>query len=173
MTAQSNKNTPNPTCERASAPETRGSVTIEAAVGIPMFLFAALCLIWLIELQSIKISILNAAQNAAKSAAETTSVVHVLNSIKLKSDIVKLIGEERIERSILDGGSSAISCLKSYVSPYSGEMNVTVEYKIKMPVPVLGSMSAKRTEELYITRTISALTFSFRSALSHIRNCPR
>ena len=118
MTAQSNKNTPNPTCERASAPETRGSVTIEAAVGIPMFLFAALCLIWLIELQSIKISILNAAQNAAKSAAETTSVVHVLNSIKLKSDIVKLIGEERIERSILDGGSSAISCLKSYVSPY-------------------------------------------------------
>lgn len=151
MTAQSNKNTPNPTCERASAPETRGSVTIEAAVGIPMFLFAALCLIWLIELQSIKISILNAAQNAAKSAAETTSVVHVLNSIKLKSDIVKLIGEERIERSILDGGSSAISCLKSYVSPYSGEMNVTVEYKIKMPVPVLGSMSEKLKEQFRIS----------------------
>ena len=104
--------------ERASVPgiiirnikRQRGSVTIEASFGIPLFLFAALCLIWLLEIQSIRISITNAAQNAAKSAAEDTAIIPVLNTIKLKSDIVALIGEERIGRSIIQGGSSGISC---------------------------------------------------------------
>ena len=137
--------------ERASVPgiiirnikRQRGSVTIEASFGIPLFLFAALCLIWLIEIQSIRISITNAAQNAAKSAAEDTAIIPVLNTIKLKSDIVALIGEERIGRSIIQGGSSGISCWKSYVSPTTGEMNVKVEYKIRIPLPVMGSPSAR------------------------------
>ena len=92
--------------ERASAPEITkrknrlkkkkeavapGSITIEAAFGIPLFLFAVLCLIWLIELQSIRFSIVNAAQNAAKSAAEDTAVIPVLNVWKMRSDIADLI----------------------------------------------------------------------------------
>ena len=44
---------------------------------------------------------IDAAQNAAKSAAEDTAVIPVLNTIKLKSDIVDIIGEERIDRSII------------------------------------------------------------------------
>lgn len=149
--AQSNKNTPNPTIERASAPETRASVTIEAAVGIPLFLFAALCLIWLIEIQSIELSILNAAQGAAKKASVQTAAVPVLNSVKFKSDLVKLIGEERIERSIIEGGSSGISCIRSYVSPYTGEMNIRVDYRIRIPLSIFGSPSVRKKEEFRIS----------------------
>ena len=146
--------------ERASVPGIRynndilnkkGSVTIEAAFGIPLFLFAALCLIWLIEIQSIKISITAAAQSAAKSAAEDTAVIPVLNTIKLKSDIVSLIGEDRINRSIIRGGSSGISCWKSYVSPATGEMNIKVEYDIMVPIPVIGSPSASLEEKFTIS----------------------
>lgn len=146
--------------ERASVPGIRynndilnkkGSVTIEAAFGIPLFLFAALCLIWLIEIQSIKISITAAAQSAAKSAAEDTAVIPVLNTIKLKSDIVSLIGEDRINRSIIRGGSSGISCWKSYVSPDTGEMNIKVEYDIMVPLPVIGSPSASLEEKFTIS----------------------
>ena len=144
---QSYKNTPNPGKERASAPGTGASVTIEAAFGIPIFLFAVLCLIYLAEIQSIRISIINAAQSAAKSASEATAAVPVLNTVKLKSDIVKGIGEERISRSILDGGSDGISCWKSYISPLSGEMHINVEYSVKLPIPALGSPSAKLKEE--------------------------
>ena len=146
--------------ERASVPGIRynndilnkkGIVTIEAAFGIPLFLFAALCLIWLIEIQSIKISITAAAQSAAKSAAEDTAVIPVLNTIKLKSDIVSLIGEDRINRSIIRGGSSGISCWKSYVSPATGEMNIKVEYDIMVPIPVIGSPSASLEEKFTIS----------------------
>lgn len=144
--------------ERASAPETprrkigirdrkdigkSASVTIEAAFGIPLFLFAVLCLIWLIELQSIRFSIANAAQNAAKSAAEDTAVIPVLNVWKLKSDIVDLIGEERLDRSIVKGGKDGISCMGSYVSPDTGEMNIKVTCKIQLPVPVIGQPLAE------------------------------
>lgn len=142
--------------ERASAPEvtcgknrltdnlrtTRsGSVTVEAAFGIPLFLFAVLCLIWLIELQSIRFTVANAAQNAAKSAAEETAVIPVLNVWKMRSDIVDLIGEDRLDRSIVKGG---ISCIGSYVSPVTGEMNIKVTYRVELPLPVMGLPSAEQ-----------------------------
>ena len=147
MKIQRNKNVPNLTAERASVPGAAGNVTIEAAFGIPVFLFAILCLIFIIELQSLKISIINAAQNAAINAAGDMMAVPVLNTIKLKSDMISLLGEERIENSILDGGASAVSCLKSCVIPGTGQMNVTVEYKIRIPFPILGNPSAKLREE--------------------------
>lgn len=161
MTIHTNKDITLMKPERASVPGMRkqkknpfrqsGSVTIEASFGIPLFLFAALCLIWLIEIQSIRISITNAAQNAAKSAAEDTSVIPVLNTIKLKSDIVALIGEDRISRSILENGSSGISCWRSGVSSTTGEMNIIVRYKILIPLPVMGSPSAELEESFKIS----------------------
>lgn len=148
--------------ERASAPgiskkrdeykvRKKGSVTIEASFAVPLFLFAALCLIWMIEVQNIKISVLNASQNAAKSAAEDTAVIPVLNTVKLKSDIVSLIGEDRIERSLIEGGSSGISCWKSFVSTGTGEMNICVEYKVKIPLPVFGNPTADLKENFRIS----------------------
>ena len=83
---------------------------MEASIGIPLFLFAAVCLIWMIEVQSIQVSVANAAVSAAKSAAEDTALVPVLNTVRLKSDIIDLIGSDRISRSIIRGGSSGISC---------------------------------------------------------------
>lgn len=99
-------------------------------------MFAVLSLIFLIEIQSIRGCIHAAGSDAAKQVAESTAVLPVLNTIQLKSNLVNLIGEERIERSILNGGTSAISCWKSYWIPGTEEINVVIEYKIKIPVPL-------------------------------------
>ena len=144
------KNT-SPTRERASAPGVRASVTIEAAFAVPLFMFAVLSLIFLIEIQSIRGCIHAAGSDAAKQAAESTAVLPVLNTIQLKSDLVNLIGEERIERSILNGGTSAISCWKSYWIPGTEEINVVIEYKIKIPVPLLKSPSVKLKDEFKVS----------------------
>ena len=83
----------------------------------------------MIEIQSIKIGVKQAAYSAAKSAAEDTAVIPVLNTIKLKSDIIRLLGKERIERSIIVDGSEGISCWNSYLSSKTGEMNIHVKYE--------------------------------------------
>lgn len=140
--------------ERASAPGTgqwiKASVTIEASFGIPIFLFAVLCLIWMMEIHSIKISLINAAQSAAKNAAEETAVVPVLNTSSLRADIINGIGIERAERSILDGGSEAIQCKNSWFSAETGEMHIKVDYKVRLPIPMFGNPSAKFSEEFKI-----------------------
>ena len=151
---QTNKKSSRFKTERASAPGAGGkikaSVTIEASFGIPIFLFAVLCLIYLIEIYSIRISILNAAQSAAKSAAENTAVVPVLNTSGLKADIINRMGIERVERSILEGGSDGIQCTGSYLNPDTGEMLIKVRYKIKIPLPLFLNPSAQFSEEFRI-----------------------
>ena len=116
------KNT-SPTRERASAPGVRASVTIEAAFAVPLFIFAVLSLIFLIEIQSIRGCIHAAGSDAAKQAAESTAVLPVLNTIQLKSNLVNLIGE----------------------------INVVIEYKIKIPVPLLKSPSVKLKDEFKVS----------------------
>ena len=48
-----NKDSNSPKMERASAPGVRASVTIEAAFAVPLFMFAVLSLIFLIEIMTI------------------------------------------------------------------------------------------------------------------------
>lgn len=115
MSKQSNRNRKisNPQSERASVREPKATVTIEAAFAIPFFLFAFLCLVYLMEIQVIKVSIHSAALNAGKNAAEEVAVYEFLDITKLQSDIVYLIGSERLDRSLIDGGSAGISCTGS------------------------------------------------------------
>lgn len=153
MTMQMNKEKSRTKRKRASAPgmTRKGSLTIEAAFGIPLFLFAALCLIWLIEIQSIRISILNAAQSAAKAAAESTAVFPVLDTGKLKSDMADILGKERMERSILYGGASGVSLDGSYLSPVTGEIKVCLSYRVKIPLPILKNPSARMEETFKVS----------------------
>lgn len=130
--------------ERASVPGSKGSLTVEAALAIPLFLYAVLCLVYLLEIQAVRICVTSAAQSAAEIAAEEIPLVPVLNPIKLKSDIVNLIGPERIEQSVIDGGSSGIRCWTSYYSQDSGEIHVNVIYTVRLPFPRYMNLGAKQ-----------------------------
>lgn len=153
MKIQMNKGISRPSFERASAPgiKKKGSMTIEAAFGIPLFLFAAVCLIWLIEIRCIRISVADAASGAAKNAAGYHTLLPVLNTIKLQSDLVSLIGKERLDRSLIRGGSSGISCWESYLSADTGDIRICVRYDIRLPFSLFGTPSAHLKEEFTVS----------------------
>lgn len=128
----------------------KGSLTIEAAMTIPLFLFAVLCLIYLLEVQSIQFSVAAAAQNAGKKAAEKIPVVSILNPIQLKADMVNAIGAERIERSVIEGGVSGIRCLTSYYDTFDETVHIKIGYRIRLPFPGYLRTGPKIQEEFQI-----------------------
>ncbi len=148
---QSNTKQSNDNSRRTSVSGSKASMTIEAALTIPVFFFAVLSLVYLMEVQAIRTTIHAAALNAAKICTEDTAVVSILNPIKLESEMVKFIGSEKMNRSIISGGSSGLHCGTSYLSPLSGELKIIVKYNIKMPFPGFMNLTAKCKEELKLS----------------------
>ena len=137
-------------CHRNIKKKISGSVTIEAAMTIPIFLFAILCIIYLLEIQSIRLSISAATQHAGKLAAEQIPVVSVLNPIKLKADIVNIVGAERLNRSIVEGGSSGIQCFTSYYDSGEEIVHIRVSYRVRLPFPQYMHIGQKIQQETEI-----------------------
>ena len=114
---QSNQKPSNKNLKRASVPGAGGSITVEAALSVPIFFFAVICLIYFIEIHNVQTTIQAAAVHAAKICTEDTALVPVLNTSKLESEIVRSIGAKRLENSIVSGGSKGIQCAGSYCNP--------------------------------------------------------
>lgn len=112
------------------------SVTVEAVLCIPLFLYAALSLIWMLELRSIQSAVRCGLQSAGKQAAESVAEIPLLNPLGLQTDLINAVGKERLDRSVIVGGSGGIHCGKSYMIPGTDVLELTAEYKVKLPVPI-------------------------------------
>ncbi len=90
---------------RASA---SASVTVEAAMAVPIFFLAVVCLIYLLELMAVGTAVRSGLQYAGKRAAQEAAMAPVIMPSRLEADVVKSIGAGRLERSLVEGGSSGI-----------------------------------------------------------------
>ncbi len=141
---------PSNNSKRASVPGSKGSITLEAALAIPLFLFAVLSLVYLLEIQAVRFSVRAAAQSAAKEAAEEVPVIGTLNLFKLKSDIVNTVGTDRLDRSVVVGGSAGIQCLTSYYDAQDEILHINLSYRVRLPFPGYTSSGAKIKENFEI-----------------------
>ena len=110
-------------------PESRGmpviksqkaSITIEAAMAVPIFFLAVVCLLYLMEIMAIRTSVRCGLQYAGKMAAEEACAMNVIMPSKIENDVVHAIGAERLERSIVLGGCRGIRCDESRISLRTG-----------------------------------------------------
>jgi len=115
---------------------TSGSITIEAAFVVPIFFFAAICILYLFEIMAIQTAVRSGMSYAGKLQIEEMYGSAIILPRQLESNLVKAIGEERLERSIIVGGSQGIACHNSYISQTTKILTVDVEYKIKIPFPL-------------------------------------
>ena len=111
----------------------KGSVTVEAAATVPLFFLAVVTL-----------------QYAGKQAAKDTCITQMLMPSKVERDVVYAIGETRMERSIIAGGSSGMDCSASRMSVRTGIGTLNAEYQVKIPVPVFGIRPVKCRETMKI-----------------------
>ena len=128
-------------------PTKKGSVTVEASMAIPIFLLAVLCLVYLLEIYTIGLSIRFAATHAAKAVAQDIAVEQVFQPAKLQANLVNLVGTERLNRSVIEGGMGGINCSDSYFSPIHEELAVKVKYRVKLPILMFGNPTVKQEAE--------------------------
>lgn len=120
--------------ERASAFTSKGSITLEAALVLPLFFFAVLCLVYLLEMMAIQTSIRNALYSTGKDVAMQAYMSPVISTEAIEKRIVRTIGEERLAKSMVVGGASGIDCRGSSSDWNTAVINLEVAYKLEVPV---------------------------------------
>lgn len=113
----------------------KGSITVEAALAVPLFFLAVICLIYMMEVMAIRIHIRSGMQSAAKQIAEETYVHRMAANKELEQKITEAVGSDRLNRSIVVGGNSGINCQESFLSPVTSILELRVSYRVKLPVP--------------------------------------
>ena len=100
-----------------------------------LLFLATLALVLLLELLSVQTAVRSGLQEAGKKLAVQAVEVPAVIPSNLERDVVNSIGAERLERSIVEGGSSGINCNQSYLSPFTGIGEIQASYQVRIPVP--------------------------------------
>lgn len=130
--------------------KSKGSVTVEAAVAVPVFFLAVVTLLYLLEMMAVHTAVRSGLQYAGKKAAKETCITQMLMPSQVEKDVIQTIGETRLGRSIIEGGSSGIDCSGSRMSVRTGIGKLTAEYMVKIPVPMFGIAPVKCCETMKI-----------------------
>lgn len=104
--------------------------------GSSCFLFALVCLIYLLELMAIGTAVRSGLQYAGKQAAKEAYAAPLLQPSSLEADVVESIGAYRLERSLIEGGSGGIHCDSSWMSMGTGIGQITASYQVRIPIPI-------------------------------------
>lgn len=137
----------------ASVSETdsrKGSVTVEAAMAVPIFFLAVVSLLYLMEIMAVQTAVRSGLQYAGKEVAKEAHVITGILPSKLEGDVIHAIGAERLERSIVLGGSGGIHCDGSRMSPRTGIGELAVTYQVRLPIPIFGVPPIRYQEKMRI-----------------------
>lgn len=127
-----------------------GSITIEAALAVPMFFLAVIALCYMLEVMSIRTSIRSGMQSAAKETAQEAYLKPVLIPGEIEKGIIQSVGEERLNKSMVEGGNQGLHCEKSYISPFTGIMEIRINYQVILPVRIFGRITVPMEESVKV-----------------------
>lgn len=122
-------------------------ITVEAAVAFPLFFFAAVCLVYMLEMMSVRTSVRAGMQAACHAYAEEAAVFPLAVPSKLEEKIINSVGAERLDRSIIFGGSSGIDAGGSWASA-AGVLKLHVSYRMRIPITAFGGLMSSQEETM-------------------------
>ena len=136
--------------ERTSTFASAGSITLEAALVVPMFFFAMLCLVYVLEMIAIQNEIHNALHSVGKEVMEQVYVSPFLSTENIESHMVQNIGPERLERSMVVGGAGGIDCSDSKMNWNTSVIELSARYRMEIPVFIFPIPIITKEENLRI-----------------------
>lgn len=127
--------------ERAFLPSFSGSLTIEASLALPVFIFFAVCIVHFLLLISLQADIQIHVEEAARDIGKAlyiakdseTEALAIANPLTIKAKIMDASLSERIDNSQVRGGSSGIHTLLSGYDSESGKLSIIVTYAYDFP----------------------------------------
>lgn len=114
----------------------KGSITVEAAAAVPLFFLAVVSLLYLMEMTAIQCAVRSGLQYAGRCAAQEGYGVSVLRPSQVEQDVIHAVGADRLDRSIVVGGSGGIDCSGSRMSVSTGIGELSAVYQMRLPIPV-------------------------------------
>lgn len=120
--------------ERASAFTSRGSLTLEVAIVVPIFFFAMLCLAYLLEMMAIQTTVRNGLYSAGKEAAREAYIGDFPTAYELEQKIIENLGRDQLNKSIISGGADGIDCSGTKCHRTTGVMDLSVQYEVEIPI---------------------------------------
>lgn len=120
--------------ERTSVFTSKGSITLEAAVVVPIFFFAMVCISCLFEIMAIQTHVRNALCNVGREWAQKAYVSTLFFKEEMEQQMVESIGRDRLEQSMIVDGAEGLNCSSSKSNIFTGELDLSVCYQLKIPV---------------------------------------
>ena len=120
--------------ERASAFTLCGTITLEASIATAIFFFGTLCLIGIFEIMVMRIEVKSALHAVAKEVAVNVCVRPEIPISEMEEKLVEIIGKERLERSLVVGGSKGFDCSNSKKYWDTTIMELSVRYRMEIPI---------------------------------------
>lgn len=135
-----------------SAPAS-GSITVETALVLPIFLFAMLSLIFLIEFMSLQSAVNLALYNTGKETASYGYGIEKANSsflpggmaggsitkLYLKTKLKKELEQREGVVRLIEGGAGGISVADTKVDTETGRLYLSAFYRVKLPFQLKGT----------------------------------
>lgn len=113
----------------------QGSMTLETALAFPLFLAAICAFVCLLEIADIRMNIYMGLWAAARESAQDVIISPILSKEKIETTMVRAIGEDRLARSMIEGGKEGLDCSGSRISYHDGMIHIKVSYRMKTPLP--------------------------------------
>ena len=134
--------------------DNKGSVSIEAAVAFPLFLFVMLFFICLSNVYTVKAAIYEGAVETSEYMAEYAYLTDSIEEMGATSyPMAKLKFDEYLDsKSLVEkyvvGGVSGVSFLGSSFPDEDGYIEMEVTYFIHIDIPIIGSFKKKCNEHI-------------------------
>ncbi len=114
----------------------KGSLTIEAAMVLPLFMLAVIAVMYFLVIFQLQINIQTKLEDIARSIGKNAYITEDLNVFNYAYTKGCFLDEEfcdYLNRSYIVGGSSGISLIESTFFDREGVVDLVASYKVKIP----------------------------------------